>query len=45
MSMTPPTYDLIECEGHASVRRGIYFKFCVEGGWLIIIASARILVP
>ena len=44
MTMTPPTHDLIECKRHASVRRGIDFKFCVEGGRFIIVASARTLV-
>jgi len=44
MSMTPPTHDFIECKRNASVRRGIDFKFCVECGRFIIIASARTLV-
>jgi hypothetical protein len=44
MSMTPPTHDFIECKRHASVRRGIDFKFCVECGRFIIIAPARTLV-
>ena len=44
MSMTLPTHDFIECKRHASVRRGIDFKFCVEGGRFIIIASVRTLV-
>ena len=44
MSMTSPTHDLIESKRHASVRRGIDFKFCVEGLRFIIIASARTLI-
>jgi hypothetical protein len=43
MSMTPPAHDFIECKRYASVRRGIDFKFCVDGGRFII-ASARTLV-
>ena len=44
MSMTPSTHDLVECKRHASIRRGIDFEFCVEGGRIIITTSARTLI-
>lgn len=42
MSMTPPAHNFTECKRHASVRRGIDFKFCVDGRRFVIITSALV---